>query len=69
MTEKNNGGTLFNYIEKMNLNLVNHVSMNYIEFVYDVVIQLCNGVIAAHRNGLVHGQLDLSKVVLHFSGK
>lgn len=37
---------------------------SYIEFIYDVAIQLAQGMDFAHNSGLVHGQFDLSKVVI-----
>ena len=64
MVENNNGGNIFNYIKRLNLNLAIDVPRSYIETIYDVAIQLAQGLDFAHNNGLVHGQFDLSKVVL-----
>lgn len=36
---------------------------------FDIVIQIATGLEAAHKNGLIHGSLDLSKVLIHFTGK
>ena len=48
MTDAHNGGTLFAYIERQNLNLADHVPCKYRELVLDVAIQIVNGVSAAH---------------------
>ena len=37
---------------------------SYIENIYDVAIQLAQGLDFAHNAGLVHGQFDLSKVIV-----
>lgn len=37
---------------------------SYIENIYDVAIQLAQGLDFAHNSGLVHGQFDLSKVIV-----
>ena len=64
MVESNNGGNIFQYIKRLNLNLAIDVPRSYIEFIYDVAIQLAQGLDFAHNSGLIHGQFDLSKVVL-----
>ena len=64
MVESNNGGNIFQYIKRLNLNLAIDVPRSYIETIYDVAIQLAQGLDFAHNSGLVHGQFDLSKVVL-----
>lgn len=64
MVENTTGGNIFNYIKKMNLNLAIDVPRSYIEMIYDVAIQLATGMDFAHNSGLVHGQFDLSKVVI-----
>ena len=69
MIESNSGGNIFNYIRRLNLNLAIDVPRSYIETIYDVVIQLAQGLDFAHNNGLVHGQFDLSKVVLDSEGE
>lgn len=40
------------------------VPSDYHEFIYDAAIQLATGLDFAHNAGLVHGQFDLSKVVV-----
>lgn len=37
--------------------------------IYDCMIQLTIGMEFAHNNGLVHGQFDLSNVVLNKDGE
>ena len=44
------------------MNLQDWVPVDYIEFVYDVSIQLATEFDFAHEVGLVHGFLDLSKI-------
>lgn len=64
MVEYNNGGNIFSHIKRQNLNLAIDVPRSYIEMIYDVAIQLAQALDFAHNSGLVHGQFDLSKVVL-----
>ena len=64
LVEINNGGNIFNHIKSLNLDLAIDVPKNYIEKIYDVAIQLATGMDFAHNSGLIHGQFDLSKVVL-----
>ena len=64
MVEVNNGGNIFNHIKNLKLDLAIDVPRSYIEKIYDVAIQLATGLDFAHNSGLVHGQFDLSKVVL-----
>jgi len=40
MVEANNGGSIFQYIKRLNLNLAIDVPRSYIENIYDVAIQL-----------------------------
>ena len=68
MSETHNGGTLYQHIESLNLDLSMHIPLSYIELVYDVVIQMANALDSAHQNGLVHGNLSIASVMLHFSG-
>lgn len=55
MVENNNGGNIFNQIKRLNLNLAIDVPRSYIEMIYDVAIQLAQGMDFAHNSGLVHG--------------
>ena len=55
---------MYQYIESLGLNLAINVPLSYIELIYDCVIQLAMGLEFAHNNGLVHGQFDLSNVVI-----
>ena len=64
MTEINNNGSIFQYIKSLELDLAIDVPRSYLETLYDVAIQLATGLDFAHNAGLVHGQFDLSKVVL-----
>jgi hypothetical protein len=64
MTEMHNGGTMYEYIRKLNLNLNLDVSRRYRELVFDVAIQIATGLDAAHNQGLAHGNFDLSHVVI-----
>jgi len=45
-----------------------NVPSYYLEIIYDCIIQLALGMEFAHNNGLVHGQFDLSHVVLTKDG-
>ena len=62
MTEYTNGGDVFSYINRMNVDLSLDVPQVYREFVFDAAIQIATGLDAAHQAGLVHGAFDLSKV-------
>lgn len=64
MTEMYNGGNMFDYIRSLNLDLSLDVTRKYREHVFDVAIQVATGMDAAHNSGLVHGNFDLSKVVI-----
>lgn len=64
VTELHNGGTMFEYIRGLNLDLSLDVTRKYRELVFDVAIQVATGLDAAHNAGLVHGNLDLSKIVI-----
>lgn len=44
------------------LDLVNWVPLEYIEMVFNATIQLVTAIEFAHSHGLIHGQLDLSRV-------
>ena len=68
MTEINNNGSIFQYIKSLELDLAIDVPRSYLETLYDVAIQLATGLDFAHNAGLVHGQFDLSKVVLQKDG-
>lgn len=46
------------------MDLAVKVPSDYHEFIYDAAIQLATGLDFAHNAGLVHGQFDLSKVVV-----
>ena len=63
-----NTGNMYQYIEKLNLNLAMNVPQTYIETIYDCAIQLTLGLEYAHNNALVHGQFDLSNVVVTKDG-
>lgn len=64
MVEINNNGRIFDFIKSQELDLAIDVPRSYLETIYDVAIQLATGLDFAHNAGLVHGQFDLSKVVL-----
>ena len=65
MSESHNGGNMFQQVKRLNLNLGIDVPRSYIETIYDIAIQLAQGMDFAHNSGLVHGQFDMSKVLLH----
>lgn len=44
------------------LDLVNWVPLEYIEMVFNATIQIVTAIEFAHAHGLIHGQLDLSRV-------
>lgn len=56
---------MYQYIEKLNLDLHAKVPQIYIELIFNVMIQLTTGLDFAHNNGLVHGNLDLNRVAVH----
>lgn len=64
MIEYNNGGNIFQHIKSLNLDMAIDVPRSYIEKIYDVAIQLATAMDFAHNSGLIHGQFDLSQVVL-----
>ena len=64
MTEVHNGGNMFEYIQALNLDLSLDVPRSYRDLVFDVAIQAATGLDAAHNSGLIHGQFDLSKIVI-----
>ena len=68
MVEVNNGGRIYDHIKSLELDLAIDVPRSYLETLYDVAIQLATGLDFAHSAGLVHGQFDLSKVVLQREG-
>ena len=55
MVEMNNGGSIFQHIKDLNLDLAIDVPRTYLEKLYDVTIQLATGLDFAHNAGLVHG--------------
>jgi serine/threonine protein kinase len=59
---------MYEFIEGLGLDLSTKVSSAYLEIIYDCIIQLTMGLEYAHNNGLVHGQLDLSSVLLTREG-
>jgi serine/threonine protein kinase len=72
MTETSSEGhsnpNMYQFIESLNLNLAIDVPRYYLELIYDMGIQLATALDFAHNSGLVHGQLDLSKVVIQKEG-
>ena len=64
LCEITNGGNMYQHIESLGLNLALTVPLTYIESIYDCALQLAMGLEFAHNNGLVHGQFDLSNVVI-----
>ena len=68
MVEVNNAGRIYDHIKSLQLDLAIDVPRSYLETLYDVAIQLATGLDFAHNAGLVHGQFDLSKVVLQKEG-
>ena len=69
MSELTNGGNMYQYVEKLNLDLGMDVPRSYLELIYDVGIQLATAMDFAHSNGLIHGQFDLSEVLVHHNGE
>lgn len=55
MSEVTNGGNMYQYIEKLNLDLAMDVPRSYLELVFDVGIQIATALDFAHNSGLVHG--------------
>ena len=59
---------MYQFIESLGLNLGINVPQSYLEIIYDCIIQLTLALEFAHNNGLVHGQFDLSNVVITKDG-
>ncbi len=55
LTEFTNEGYMYQYIQSLRLDLALQVPMQYMETIYDCIIQLSLGMEFAHNNGLVHG--------------
>lgn len=55
---------LYRYIESMHLNLALKVPRDYLELIYDCIIQLAIGMEFAHDNNTIHGNLNLSNVLM-----
>ena len=55
---------LYRYIESLKLNLALSVPRHYLELIYDCVIQLAIGLEFAHDNNTIHGNLNLSNVLM-----
>jgi len=53
---------MYKFIEKKHLSLDKQVPRDYMEMIYDCIIQLSMALDFAHSSGLVHGNLDLSHV-------
>jgi len=69
LSESCNGGNMYDFISSLQLNLGLNVPAFYLEIIYDSMIQLTLGLEYAHHNGIVHGSLDLSNVVLSRDGE
>ena len=59
---------MYQYVESLKLNLGLGVSAEYIETIFDCVTQLTIGLEFAHSHGLIHGNLDLSNVLIESEG-
>lgn len=46
------------------MNLALAVPTSYIEMIYDCIIQMCSGLEFAHNNDVIHGQIDLSNIIV-----
>lgn len=55
---------MYRHIESMQLNLALSVPRSYLELIYDCVIQLAIGLEFAHDNNTIHGNLNLSNVLM-----
>ena len=55
---------LYRHIEKMKLNLGIQVPRSYLELIFDWTIQLTIGLEFAHDHGTIHGNLNLSNVLM-----
>lgn len=55
---------LYRYIDSMKLSLGITVPRHYLELIYDCVIQLAIGLEFAHDNNIVHGNLNLSNILM-----
>lgn len=64
LTDDTNQGNMYDHIKSLTLDLSMTIPRSYIETIYDCIIQLAQGLEFAHESGLVHGQFDLSKVML-----
>ena len=59
---------MYEFIEGLGLDLSTKVSSSYLEIIYDCIIQLSMAMDYAHKNGLVHGNLNLANVLLSRDG-
>ena len=60
---------LYRHIEKMKLNLGIQVPRSYLEMLFDCTIQLAVGLEFAHEQGTIHGNLNLSNVLMIEDGE
>lgn len=58
--------TMYKHIESLNLNLGINISRQYMETIYNCIIQVCQGIDFAHSHGLVHGSLGLHNILVTY---
>ncbi len=59
---------MYNMIATLELNLKTEVPKFFIRSLFECVAQVAHGLHFAHSHGLVHGNLDLSAIVLKKEG-
>ena len=59
---------MYNMIATLDLNLKLKVPPSFIRTVFESVAQIAHGLNFAHNNGLIHGNLDLSAIMLKREG-
>ena len=59
---------MYSHIENMKLNLALTVPKQYLKLIYDCIIQVTVALEYAHNNDLIHGNFDLSNILITSEG-
>ena len=59
---------MYNYIQSLKLNLSMNVDKEYLELIYDCIIQVTMALEFAHNHDLIHGAVDLSNILITSDG-
>lgn len=68
LSEMTNQGDVYQFISAQNLNLGIKVPLNYMEVIFDCMIQITLSLEFAHNNNLVHGAFGLHNVCISRDG-